>query len=239
VGWSAAPSTSIPTWVMRPRGRPWLVLQAALRLAIHPRPMTASFADERAFLRNAAVPRSVYPVMDICRRLWWIGAVLTLMTITLSACSAGEPSQGGRNGAVGIAPRLLGVQASAAAQSPSVSSPYVRLVLRSVRSPLPCCVVVGEQPRPGTAWPVGSPLTLLVANGTQNERVPGSVGRPTSAALKALTAMGYIVVSIADIGSPNGHAYRHDEVMSESPAAGSLAAAGSHVVLEFCGVQAC
>jgi len=177
--------------------------------------------------------------MNTYRKLRWIGMILPLMSLTLSACSAGTPSQEGRNLPVAIAPRLLGMQASVAAQTASVSSPYVRLVLYSVPSSHPCCLVVGERPRPGTAWPLGSPLTLFVANGAPNKRVPEVVGESVSAASNGLTSMGYVVGSISDIASPNGHAYRHDEVMSQSPTAATPAEQGSHVVLDFCGVQAC
>ena len=89
-------------------------------------------------------------------------------------------------------------------------------------------VVIGQTPAAGTTVPSGWPYDLIVSSGPPAVAVPSVVGSTQSQAIAALTAAGFQVNSVTAAPSAANVA---GLVAASTPAAGTLAAAGSAVAL--------
>lgn len=88
--------------------------------------------------------------------------------------------------------------------------------------------VIDSRPRPGTQAPMPSAVALVISAGPTTVLVPDLVGRPTSDATQLLRQVG---LAVGDIQYATGSAVADAGavVVSQSPPAGSQAAAGSRV----------
>jgi beta-lactam-binding protein with PASTA domain len=89
--------------------------------------------------------------------------------------------------------------------------------------------VIDSRPRPGTQAPMPSPVALVISAGPTTVLVPDLVGRPTSDATQLLRQVGLVVGDIQYAGGGSAIADAGAVVVTQSPPAGSQAAAGSRV----------
>jgi beta-lactam-binding protein with PASTA domain len=89
--------------------------------------------------------------------------------------------------------------------------------------------VIDSRPRPGTQAPMPSPVALVISAGPTTVLVPDLVGRPTSDATQLLRQVGLVVGDIQYAGGGSAVADAGAVVVTQSPPAGSQAAAGSRV----------
>jgi serine/threonine-protein kinase len=89
--------------------------------------------------------------------------------------------------------------------------------------------VIDSRPRPGTQAPTPSPVALVISAGPTTIIVPDVVGRPLSDATQLLRQVGLSVGDIQYASGGNAVADAGAVVASQSPPAGSQAAAGSRV----------
>jgi eukaryotic-like serine/threonine-protein kinase len=89
--------------------------------------------------------------------------------------------------------------------------------------------VIDARPRPGTQAPMPSPVALVVSAGPTTVIVPDVVGRPLSDATLLLRQVGLAVGDIQYSSGGNAVTDAAANVVSQSPPAGSQAAAGSRV----------
>jgi len=88
--------------------------------------------------------------------------------------------------------------------------------------------VIDSRPRPGTQAPMPSPVALVISAGPTTVLVPDLVGRPTSDATQLLRQVGLVVGDI-QYASGGAVADAGAVVVTQTPPAGSQAAAGSRV----------
>ncbi|MGH9175031.1 MAG: PASTA domain-containing protein, partial [Vicinamibacterales bacterium] len=84
-------------------------------------------------------------------------------------------------------------------------------------------VVIRQDPPPGTSWPLGDPITVVVSLGTQVVAIPDVRGETAAAAAAALEDLGFVVAT-AEEGSetvPEGVVIR-SEPSTEAPASSTV-----------------
>jgi beta-lactam-binding protein with PASTA domain len=125
-------------------------------------------------------------------------------------------------------PAVVGLTQAAAASSLSGSGLTVGTVTSASSTTVPAGAVISQNPIAGTQVASGSAVALVVSSGLAQVATPDVVGLTQAAATTSITNAGLSAGTITTVSSatvPTG------EVISQSPAAGTLVAPGSAVAL--------
>lgn len=121
-------------------------------------------------------------------------------------------------------PDVVGMTESQA-KTTLLKAGYTTLVVKKPSKSVPAGVVISQTPAAGTRYTPGNPVTVVVSSGIIEIVVPNVVGL-TEAAAKAKISVSGLKPNVSYVsGSPGGF------VLSQSPGAGTVVAAGSTVEL--------
>ena len=110
----------------------------------------------------------------------------------------------------------------------SVPTGHITVIEQSSAS-VPINQVISTTPAPGTAMNANTTqVTLVVSAGTQSAAVPDVVNKPLSTATAALKADGF---TLGQVTTTSSFSVPQNEVISQTPAPGQQASAGSTVAL--------
>ena len=127
-----------------------------------------------------------------------------------------------------VVPNVVG-QAQAAAQSALTTAGLaVGTVTQAASATVPSGSVISQNPLAGASVAAGTAVTLVVSSGLAQITIPNVVGQTTAAVQTAVSAASLVVGTVIqqhDATVPNG------KVISQSPSAGTITAAGASVSL--------
>jgi 6-phosphogluconolactonase len=162
-------------------------------------------------------------------KAWIRIAVISSIVLLAAACGGGGSSGGGGGGGNNVTvPNVVGMTQAAATTAIGGAGLAVGSVTMASSSSVASGSVISENPAAGTSVASGSAVALTVSSGPAQVAVPNVVGSSAQSYTKTITNSGLVVGTVTMVSSTT---VASGNVISQSPAAGTMVNSGSAVNL--------
>ncbi len=219
------PPAQVDEWVRwieaarLPRARRRRIAEAVRRLSVPP--ATAAVAETVA--EPVAPPRDS-PWLWILALLLLIGIGALIYFFAIRGDKSSKPSTVVVS-ARSTVPQVVGIREQAAKFQ--IQQAKLAATVTKRNAPKPRGIVIAQNPKSGASVPQGAPVAIVVSNGPARSKLPDLVGLAAADASKSLVDLKLkpVLKQVASKEAPG-------TVLSQQPAAGSVAKPGSSVVLQ-------